>query len=543
MKLTFYGADRAVTGSCHCLEAAGARILVDCGLQQGGDELDGNALPFAAGSVDAVLVTHAHIDHSGRLPLLVRQGFGGRIYCTRLTGDLLQIMLRDSAHIQESDAEYATRKAERAGRPKVEPLYTLRDAETVLERLVCVEYGEEFSPAEGVRVRFADAGHLLGSACAEVWATENGKTRKLVFSGDIGNVMQPVIRDPVPITEADLVVMESTYGDREHDEESARFDRVTALAEILSRTFRRGGNVVIPSFAVGRTQELLYFFREIKARGLVPDRPHFRVCVDSPLAREATRIFAGDLRGYTDPEAEALRVGGVKMFEFDGLELVTTTDESKALNADPEPKVILSASGMCDAGRIRHHLKYNLWRPDSTVVFVGFQSPGSLGRRIQDGAEKVKLFSEEIAVRAEIVTLPGMSSHADRSGLLGWIEHFSPRPQHVFVVHGDSDVAPAFASELESRGFSAHAPKYCEEYDLDALCVVREGAEPKPKAAAQSAQSAKPAQSKKESAAYAKLIALGQRLTELIGRRRNASDGELKKFAAELEKLLRKWEK
>ncbi len=535
MKLVFYGADRAVTGSCHCLEAAGKRILVDCGLQQGKDEQAENALPFPAGSVDAVLVTHAHIDHSGRLPLLVKQGFGGKIFCTRLTGELLQIMLRDSAHIQESDAEYVNRKGQRAGRSPVEPLYSLRDAEAALERLVCVEYGQEFSPAEGIRARFADAGHLLGSAYAEVWATEEGETKKLVFSGDIGNVDQPVIRDPSFLTEADFVVMESTYGDREHDE-SERYDRVTALAEVIERTIRRGGNVVIPSFAVGRTQELLYIIREIKERGLVTYNPHFRVCVDSPLAREATRIYAGDLAGYVDPDAEELRIGGVKMFEFEGLELVTTTDDSKALNFDPEPKVILSASGMCDAGRIRHHLKYNLWRPNSSIVFVGYQAQGSLGRRILDGAAEVKLFGEDVAVRAEIVRLPGMSSHADRSHLLDWIGHFSPRPAHVFVVHGDAEVAPGFAQELEREGFSAHAPKYCEEYDLLLGRVTREGVEPeKPKQPA--------AGGFKDSPAFTALVELGQKLLEVIRHNRGGANRDLKKFGGEIQKLIDKWDR
>ncbi len=536
MKLHFYGADRAVTGSCHCLEAAGKRILVDCGLQQGKDEQEDNALPFAAGSVDAVLVTHAHIDHSGRLPLLVKNGFGGPIYCTRLTGELLGIMLRDAAHIQESDAEYLNRKGERAGREKIEPLYTLRDAEAVMERLVCFDYGREFELAPGLRARFTDAGHLLGSAYAEVWATENGETKKLVFSGDIGNVDQPVIRDPSFVKEADFVVMESTYGDREHGADE-RYDRVRAFAEIIERTLRRGGNVVIPAFAVGRTQELLYIIREIKEAGLVSCNPHFRVCVDSPLAREATRIYAGDLEGYVDPDAEELRLGGVRMFEFEGLELVTTTDDSKALNLDPEPKVILSASGMCDAGRIRHHLKYNLWRPNSSIVFVGYQAQGSLGRRILDGAEEVKLFGETVAVRAEIVRLPGMSSHADHSGLLDWIGHFEPRPRHVFVVHGDAEVAPAFASELERAGWAAHAPKYGEVYDLDALRVAVEGTAPEPKKEPASAGGFR------DSAAYLALVELGRKLMEVITHNRGGANRDLKKFAGEIQKLIDKWDR
>ena len=536
MKLTFYGADRAVTGSCHCLEAAGKRILIDCGLQQGRDEVEDNALPFPAASVDAVIVTHAHIDHSGRLPLLVKQGFTGPVYCTRLTGELLEIMLRDSAHIQESDAEYVNRKGQRAGRPQVEPLYTLMDAEKALERLVCFDYGREFSPAPGLRARFSDAGHLLGSAYVELWATENGEEKKLVFSGDIGNTDQPIIRDPGKLTEADFVVMESTYGDREHDADE-RFDHVDALAEIIERTLSRGGNVVIPAFAVGRTQELLYFIREIKARGLVKCNPRFRVCVDSPLAREATRIYAGDLEGYVDPDAEELRLGGVQMFSFEGLELVTTTDESKALNFDPEPKVILSASGMCDAGRIRHHLKYNLWRSNSSVVFVGYQAVGSLGRRLLDGAESVKLFGEDVAVKAEIVRMPGMSSHADRSGLLRWIRAYAPKPQHVFVVHGDADVAPAFAAALEAEGFSAHAPKYCETYDLDEMRITAEGTEQakKPAAAAPGGF--------KDSPAFVALTALGKKLLEVISHNRGGTNKDLKKFGAEIQRLIDKWDR
>ena len=534
MKLVFYGADRAVTGSCHCLEAAGKRILIDCGLQQGKDEQAENALPFAAGSVDAVLVTHAHIDHSGRLPLLVKQGYGGPIYCTRLTGDLLEIMLRDSAHIQESDAEYLSRKGERAGRGRVEPLYTLADAEQAVSQLVRFDYGQEFTPAPGVRVRFADAGHLLGSAYAEVWATENGETKKLVFSGDIGNTDQPVIRDPSAVTEADFVVMESTYGDREHDA-GDRFDHVDALAEVIERTLSRGGNVIIPAFAVGRTQELLYFIREIKERGLVRCNPHFRVCVDSPLAREATRIYAGDLEGYVDPEAEELRVGGRRMFEFEGLELVTTTDESKSLNFDPEPKVILSASGMCDAGRVRHHLKYNLWRRESAVVFVGYQAQGSLGRRILDGAQEVKLFGDDIAVRAEIVRMPGMSSHADHTHLRAWIDAFAPRPKHVFVVHGDEEVAPAFAEELKRAGYEAHAPKYCEEFDLDLQRVTVEGTEPERKG--------KESARWKDSPAYVALVELGRKLAEVIRHNRGGANRDLREFGNEIEKLIEKYDR
>ena len=320
-------------------------------------------------------MTHAHIDHSGRIPLLVKQGFTGNIYCTRLTGQLLSIMLRDSAHIQESDAQWQNQKGKRAGREPVEPLYTVADAEAALSRVVTCEYGAILEIEPGVKVRFTDAGHLLGSSSAEVWLTEGEETRKIVFSGDIGNRDQPIIRDPQYIREADYVLTESTYGDRNHDmEEDPEY--TGRLAAIIDETLGRGGNVIIPSFAVGRTQELLYFIREMKEQNMVKSVPHFPVYVDSPLAGEATKIFSGDLHGYLDEEAiEALKGGA--LFRFPGLNITETSEESKALNMDQTPKVIISASGMCDAGRIRHHLKHNLWREECTVVFVGYQGEGT----------------------------------------------------------------------------------------------------------------------------------------------------------------------
>ena len=335
MKLTFFGAAKAVTGSCHCVECGGRKILVDCGLQQGRDERDNRELDFNPGYIDAVVVTHAHIDHSGRLPLLVKQGFAGNIYCTRLTGQLLSIMLRDSAHIQESDAKWENQKGQRAGKPPVEPLYTLADVEKTMRHVVTLEYGQKIPIADGVSLRFVDAGHLLGSASAELWLTEGEETRKIVFSGDIGNREQPIIRNPQYITEADYVVTESTYGDRLHDM-SQDPDYTGDLAAIIDETLGKGGNVIIPSFAVGRTQELLYFIREIKEQGLVKCVPDFQVYVDSPLAGEATRIFSGDLHGYLDEEAiEALKGGA--LFQFPGLCITESTDESRALNADPTP--------------------------------------------------------------------------------------------------------------------------------------------------------------------------------------------------------------
>ncbi len=533
MKLKFYGADQCVTGSCHCLEVGGKRILIDCGLQQGRDEVDNTSFPFHAGNIDYVLVTHAHIDHSGRLPLLLKQGFEGEIITTRVTAELLDIMLQDSAHIQESDAEYKNRKGQRAGRPVEEPLYTVDDAKATMQLVRTCEYGQEISICSGVTATFIDAGHLLGSASIKLTLTENGETRTIVFSGDIGNVDQPIIRDPQFFTGADYVVMESTYGDRNHTEVWSYTDQ---LAQIIDETLGRGGNVVIPAFAVGRTQELLYFIREIKDKGLVTSVKDFPVYVDSPLAEAATRIFCGDLRGYLDEEAVDLVRDGEAMFSFPGLRLTVTTDESKALNTDGTPKVIISASGMCDAGRIRHHLKYNLWRPESAVVFVGFQAVGTLGRHLLDGAESVKLFGEDVAVRAHIVNFPGLSSHADRDHLLGWIGQFNaPKPRHVFVVHGDREVAPAFAKTVTELGYMAHAPQYTEEYDL--ITDQRTAMGYLPERKTKSFEGAP-----KTSSAYQRLVQMGESLAALIRRSSGRDNKSLAAFAEAIRKLIEKFD-
>ena len=528
MKLTFFGAAKAVTGSCHCVEVNGKRILIDCGLQQGRDERDNRVLDFAPGYIDYVIVTHAHIDHTGRIPLLVKQGFHGRIVATRLTGQLMSIMLRDSAHIQESDAQWQNQKGRRAGRAPVEPLYTIADAEHAMELVETCEYGELVDLCEGVRLRFTDAGHLLGSACAELWLTEEGVTRKIVFSGDLGNVDQPVIRDPQTIDEADYVVMESTYGDRLHEPPESYTE---ALAQIIDETFEQGGNVVIPSFAVGRTQELLYFMREMKEEGMVRSHPDFRVCVDSPLANEATRIYSGNLHGYLDEEAiEALKGGA--LFQFPGLTLTETSEESKALNLDASSKVILSASGMCDAGRIRHHLKHNLWRRECTIVFVGYQAEGSLGRALLEGAKSVKLFGEEIAVNARIVNFKGLSSHADRDHLLAWAKHYAPKPRHIFVVHGEASVTEIFAQKLRDAGLSAHAAEYEEVYDLAADRMLSAGVPLPPKPVSASG-----------SPAYRKLEAAGQDLMEAIRHNKGGTNKDLAQFEKELMALIRKWDR
>ena len=533
MKLSFFGADQCVTGSCHCLEVGGKRILIDCGLQQGRDEVDNRSLPFAPGSIDYVLITHAHIDHSGRVPMLIKNGFQGRILTTRLTAQLMSITLQDSAHIQESDAEYKNRKNRRAGRPEEEPLYTVADAQRVPEFIDTCEYDQPVHLCDGVDAVFIDAGHLLGSASIRLTLTEGGQTKTIVFSGDIGNVDQPIIRDPQFFTGADYVVMESTYGDRNHTEV---WSYTGQLAQIIDETLGKGGNVVIPSFAVGRTQELLYFIREIKDQGLVTSVPNFHVYVDSPLAKSATTIFCGDLRGYLDQDALELVKDGTHMFNFPGLHLTETVDESKALNEDHTPKVIISASGMCDAGRIRHHLKYNLWRADSAVVFVGFQSPGTLGRTLLDGVTSVKLFGEDVAVRAKVVNFQGLSSHADHDHLLDWISHFKePKPQHVFVVHGDREVAPVFAQAVSQLGFTAHAPQYTEEYDLLTCTQLAAGYLPQRKTRTFDG-------APRVTAAYQKLVQLGDSLVGLIRRSKGRDNKTLAAFAEALRKVLDKFE-
>ena len=533
MKLSFFGADQCVTGSCHCLEVGGKRILIDCGLQQGRDEVDNRTLPFAPGSIDYVLITHAHIDHSGRVPMLIKNGFQGRILTTRLTAQLMSIMLQDSAHIQESDAEYKNRKNRRAGRPEEEPLYTVADAQRVPEFIDTCEYDQPVHLCDGVDAVFIDAGHLLGSASIRLTLAEGGETRTIVFSGDIGNVDQPIIRDPQFFTGADYVVMESTYGDRNHTEV---WSYTGQLAQIIDETLGKGGNVVIPSFAVGRTQELLYFIREIKDQGLVTSVPNFPVYVDSPLAKSATTIFCGDLRGYLDQDALELVKDGTHMFNFPGLHLTETVDESKSLNEDHTPKVIISASGMCDAGRIRHHLKYNLWRADSAVVFVGFQSPGTLGRTLLDGTPSVKLFGEDVAVRAKVVNFQGLSSHADHDHLLDWISHFKePKPQHVFVVHGDREVAPVFAQTVSQLGFTAHAPQYTEEYDLLTCTQLAAGYLPQRKTRTFDG-------APRVTAAYQKLVQLGDSLVGLIRRSKGRDNKTLAAFAEALRKVMEKFE-
>lgn len=473
MKLMFLGADHEVTGSCHYIEACGKSILLDCGMEQGRDTYENQEIPVAAGRIDYVFLSHAHIDHSGLLPLLHKSGFQGQIYATEATTDLCRIMLLDSAHIQEFEAQWRNRKNKRAGKAPFEPLYTTEDAMAVMEHFVPCDYMKEIEVCEGVKIRFTDVGHLLGSSSIEIWLTENGVSKKIVFSGDIGNINQPIIHDPRYTTEADFVIMESTYGDRYH---TAPPDYVAELAGQIQQTFDRGGNLVIPSFAVGRTQEMLYFIREIKERRLVHGHDGFKVYVDSPLAIEATRVFAENYLDCYDTDAMALVQKGINPLTFQGLEVAVTPDDSMAINFDKSPKVIISASGMCEAGRIRHHLKHNLWRPECTILFVGYQAIGTLGRNIIEGEKEVRLFGETITVNAHIEELAGVSGHADKKGLLNWVNHFEKKPERVFVVHGEDLVCENFTKCLkEEYGYNAFAPYSGACFDLAANQMISEG--------------------------------------------------------------------
>lgn len=533
MKLTFIGADHEVTGSCHCLSACGKTILVDYGMEQGQDTFENADLPVEASMVDYVLLTHAHIDHSGLLPLLYARGFRGQIFTTDATADLCSIMLRDSAHIQMFEAEWRNRKAKRtANVEEYEPLYTMEDADGVIKRIVPCHYDTRITVCEGITARFTDVGHLLGSAAIEVWVQENGVEKKIVFSGDVGNIDQPLIKDPSTIDETDYLVIESTYGDRLHTTE--RVDYVGELAKILNETFERGGNVIIPSFAVGRTQEMLYFIRKIKADKLVTNHPNFQVYVDSPLAVEATGIFNKNVYNCYDEEALELVNKGINPIAFPGLNLSITSEESKAINFDSDVKVIISASGMCEAGRIRHHLKHNLWRPECTVLFVGYQAVGTLGRHLVEGAEEVRLFGETVDVRAQILQLKGMSGHADKNGLLHFIGGFKNRPEKVFVVHGEDGVCDAFAQCLQDDlGLDATAPYSGSEYDLVENKYVY----------ASTPTRVSPKKIKRVSDVFTRLVAAGQRLIAVIQKNEGCANKDIGKFADQINSLCDKWDR
>ncbi len=464
MKIQFIGAAHEVTGSCTMLTINNRHYLVDCGMEQGRDVFQNISLPVPASSIEAVFITHAHIDHSGMLPKLYKDGFKGLIYATDVTCDLCNIMLRDSAHIQESEAKWRSRKSERAGGEIIEPVYNMNDALGAISLFRRCAYGDIVCVDEGISLRFTDIGHLLGSACIEIWLTEDNTHKKIVFSGDVGNTGQRIICDPKQVEETDYLVIESTYGNRLH--EGDRKDSVISLAAYIQKAFDRGGSVVIPSFAVGRTQEMLYAIREIKDKGLVTGHDNFPVYVDSPLASEATSIFIQCNPVCFDEETMALINKGINPIWFDCLKITESLEESKLINLDETPKVIISASGMCEGGRIRHHLKHNLWKDSNIILFVGYQAEGSLGRRLLDGVRSIKLFGEEISVNAEIANLQGTSGHADRNGLVKWIEGFKKKPGLIFVNHGEAKACEDFKDLLCSLGYNSVAPYSGAEYSL-----------------------------------------------------------------------------
>ncbi len=552
MKLTFLGATHEVTGSCYYIEGAGKKFLVDYGMEQGKNIYENEPIPVPAADLDFVLLTHAHIDHSGNLPILYAQGFRGTVYTTEATADLCDIMLRDSAHIQEFEAEWKNRKGARSGRPEFVPLFTMQDALGLIQLIQGFPYDKPIHICDGITVRFIDAGHLLGSASIELWITEEQDTKKLVFSGDIGNTEQPLIRDPQYISAADYVIMESTYGDRSHGE---RPDYVTSLAQIIQRTFDRGGNVVIPSFAVGRTQEMLYFIRQIKTLGLVHGHGDFPVYVDSPLAVEATTVFQKHPVECFDEEASALIAKGINPISFSNLHTAITPAESKAINAIAEPKVIISASGMCDAGRIKHHLKHNLWRPECTILFVGYQSIGTPGRTLVDGATDIRMFGEEIVVRASIQVLPGISGHADCNGLMKWIGAFATPPKKVFICHGESSVTEIFAQRVhEELGFDTFAPYSGTIFDLASgeFLKLTEGIPYQKNKAADGLgiadADAAHADSKtvkllRSNTVFSRLVAAGYRLMSVIRKNEGGANKDLAKFTDQINALSDKWDR
>lgn len=533
MRIAFFGAAHEVTGSCTLIFANGKTIMVDCGLEQGPDIYENCDIPVLPSQIDCVLLTHAHIDHSGKIPALVAGGFGGKIFTTTATKRLCDIMLLDSAYIQESEAKWRNRKASRAGEGEYTPLYTADDVYRTLDLIECCSYGKAYEICDGMTVEFTDAGHLLGSASITLTVTENGRTEKIVFSGDLGNSRRPLIRDMGQPAEADYVVIESTYGDRLHGE---RRDYVEALSHIIQDTMDRGGNLVIPAFAVGRTQELLYLIRIIKERGLVKGHGDFPVYLDSPLAIEATQIYGEELTEFFDDETLELLARGVDPINFSNLRLSVTAEDSIAINHDKEPKVIISASGMCEAGRIRHHLKHNLWRRESTVLFVGYQSEGTLGRIILDGARRVKLFGEEIAVNAQIRRLEAISSHADRDMLLSWLEGFDKRPRQIFINHGADNVCDGFAALIESRlGISATAPYNGAEYDLiSGVCLEAGNRQRIVKATVKT-------KNPRKLEAYKRLEGAGRRLMLLIGDSSEASIKDMAKLTSQINSILDKW--
>ncbi len=469
MKVKFCGASIGVTGSCHMISTDNHKILLDCGQFQGGKEMDRmneEPFPFNPAEIECVILSHAHIDHCGRLPLLVKRGFKGPIYCTDATADLLDVMLKDSAYIHEKDAEWQTRKNLRTGKPPVEPLYTIQDSEAALRLVKPILYDQLVELNPEMKIVFNDAGHILGSAITELWVTEGDKTSKIVFSGDLGVENRPILRDPVKIKKADFLIMETTYGNRLHPENATSIDD---LIKITLKTIKRGGSVIIPSFAVGRTQELIYQFNMFYEH-----HPEYAdtlgkvyVYIDSPMATTATEVFKKNAQVFDD-ETKAYIMSGDHPLDFPNLRFTRNTADSQMLNQDKTSKIIISASGMCEAGRIRHHLKHNLWDSRNSIVFVGYQAEGTLGRMLVEGAKEVRLFGEPIMVGAEIYNLEGFSGHADQKGLLDWLGGFQKEPKHIFLVHGETQSKIDFAAKVkEVFGYEPIVVNGNTEYELE----------------------------------------------------------------------------
>lgn len=473
MKITFLGAAKTVTGSNFLVEAAGKKFLVDCGMYQGkATEEKENSDPFRfnVNEIDFMLLTHAHIDHSGRIPKLYNEGYRNPIIATKATCDLCTIMLPDSGHIQEMEIEWRNKKRKREGKEPLPPLYTAEEATKSLELFRRVKYDEIIDIAENIKVRFNDAGHMLGSSIIEVWVNENGKTEKAVFTGDLGNNDIPLLASPTMIESTDYLVMESTYGSRLHMRND---DKAELFLNIVSETLNNGGTVVIPSFAVGRTQEIVYEINKLKEKRNDEEfKQKYRtlmnvpVFVDSPLAISATEIFRENMDLFDDDVKEAMKKGDNPL-EFPGLQFTRTAEESKALNEMDKPAIIISASGMCEVGRIKHHLKHNLWNPKSTILFVGYQAPGTLGSRLVNGEKKVKIFGEEISVNARIEYIEGYSGHADQEWLLNFIYSFIKKPKHIFLVHGEEDSQIVLRDKiLETTNIPVTIPDFGETYEL-----------------------------------------------------------------------------
>ncbi|MBQ5441336.1 MAG: MBL fold metallo-hydrolase [Firmicutes bacterium] len=469
MKIKFCGATIGVTGSCHLLSTDKHRVLLDCGQFQGNKEMENlnwEPFPFDPESIEAVILSHAHIDHCGRIPLLVKRGFKGDIYCTDATADLLQVMLLDSAYIHEKDAEWQSKKNARTHKPPVEPLYTIMDAEKALKLVKPILYDQLVELNDEMKIVFNDAGHILGSAITEIWVTENDQTSKIVFSGDLGVTNRPILRDPKKIKKADYLIMESTYGGRLHPDNSTSID---SLIHIIIDTVKRGGSVIIPAFAVGRTQELIY-----ELNMFYEHHPEYHdvledlyVYVDSPMATTATEVFRKNAQVF-DEETKELILSGDNPLDFKNLIFTRSTAESQSLNTNRVPKIIISASGMCEAGRIRHHLKHNLWDPKNSIVFVGYQAEGTLGRALIDGVKEIKLFGETIIVSAEIHNLEGFSGHADQNGLLDWLSGFQKIPKQIFLVHGEEQSKIDFAKAVQEKLGLSTTPIFTNsEFELE----------------------------------------------------------------------------